>query len=166
MIRIFDIHEGRIVINENCLLIPELKKIVDTYVDPIPVLGYVHFLTDPRSPYSNLPREEKEERILEDYEGDYTADDEPVYRAVEKLVSLYETPRMRLLRQAKAGLRTLGDHLEKTQIRDDDKSGNFATFNSALKSVGRIAQEYDALEKQVEEELRIRGNTATGYDEF
>lgn len=31
-IKIFDINEGKITINENCLLIPELKEIVDTYV--------------------------------------------------------------------------------------------------------------------------------------
>lgn len=165
MVTIFDINEGIVAINVNCLLIPELKTICDHYEDPIPVLGYVHYMSDPLSAYANLPEDEKEARVLEDYDGEYTPDDEPVYKAIEKLTKLYETPSMRLLRQAKAGLKTLGNYLERAQITDG-KDGNSTSFQTALKSIGKINQEYKVLERDVQEELRIRGQGAIGYDEL
>lgn len=165
MVKIFDINEGIIVINTNCLLIPELKKISEIYKDPIPVLGYIHYMSDPLSAYANLPEDEKEERVLQDYPGDYTPDDEAVYKAVEKMRVLYETPSMLLLKQAKAGLKTLGDYLAKASI-SDGKDSNLPGFQNALKSIGKINQEYKVLERDVQEELRIRGQGAIGYDEF
>lgn len=165
MVSIFDINEGNIIINQNCLLIPELKLIVKEYENPIPVLGYIHFMADPKSPYANLPEDEKEERILEDYPGDYTSDDEPVYKALEKIKRLYETASMRFLADAKAGLKTMGDYLRKAQIIEG-KDSNFATFQSGLKSIATINRQYKELEKDVEEELRVRGQGNLGYDEI
>lgn len=165
MIRIFDIDNGHVVINENCLLIPELKTIVDTYENPVAVLSYVHFMTDPRSPYANLADDIKEETILHDYEDKYTPDDEPVYKAVEKMTKLYETPSMRLLKQAKIGLKTLGNYIEKSAI-SDGKDGNFATYQQALKSIATINREFKTLEKDVDDELRVRGGGEFGYDEI
>lgn len=164
-IKIFDISEGKVTINENVLLIPELKAIVDNYEDPIPPLCFVHYMTDPLGPYANLPTSQKEEIILEDYDGDYTVDDEPIYKAIEKLNKMYETPSMSLLRDAKVGLETLGNHLRVSRITEG-KEGNFAGFIAALKSIGKISQEFRMLEKEVEEELRIRGGGEIGYDEI
>jgi hypothetical protein len=165
-IKIFDIQEGIITINENCLLIPELKTIYDTYTNPIPALCFVHYMTDPLGPYANTPEQKREEILLEDYAGDYTTDDEPIYKAVEKLQSLYETPTMQLMKDARKGLETLGNYLSKASIRDEDKGGNLTTFANSLKSIGKISQEFRTLEKEVQEELRIRGNLNTGYDEI
>lgn len=165
-LRIFDISENQVVVNEHVLLVPELKAIVDNYEDPIPPLCYVYYMTEPFSPYFNLPAEEKEERILEDYEGDYTSDDELIFKAVEKLSKLCETPTMRLFRQSKVALLRLGNHLESMMIRDEEKGGNLATLLTALKSIAKINEEYSRFEKQVEEEYRTRGNSQLGYDEI
>lgn len=165
MVKIFDISEGNIVINENCLLIPELRLIMDTYENPIPVLGYVHFLADPKSPYANLPDDQREETILNDYDGDYTPDDEPVYKAVEKIKRLYETPSMRLLEDAKFGLKRLGEYIRKTEITDG-KEGSGNNYRQSLLSITKINREYRMLEKDVEEELRVRGQNNVGYDEI
>jgi len=165
-IKVFDINEGQVVINENCLLIPELKEIYEIYTDPIPAFCFVHFMSDPLGPYANLEEDQREEILLEDYPGEYTIEDEPIYKAVAKLTSLYETPTMELKRDARKGLKTLSQYLGKASVRDDDKGGNLNTFLSALKSVGKISQEYRALEKEVEEELRVRGGNMTGYDEI
>lgn len=163
-IKIFDINESAVTINENCLLIPELKEIVDTYENPIPALTFVYYMTDPMSPYANLNPEEREQSLLEDYPGDYTTDDEPIYKALNKLSLLYETPTMRLLRQAKVGLTTLGNYLEKASITDG-KDSNSATFQSALKSIGKISLEFRQLEQAAEDELKARGSANIGYDE-
>lgn len=164
-IKVFDINEGKITVNESCLLIPELKVICEEYKDPIPVLCFVHFMTDPLSPYANLGDDKKLEVVLEDYPGEYTMDDEPVFKAMDKLIQLYETPTMRLLKKARIGLETLGDYLGTASI-SDGKDGNSATFQSALKSIGKISQEFKALEREVEEELQVRGGSQIGYDEI
>ncbi len=165
MIKIFDINEGNIVINENCLLIPELKVIMDTYENPIPVLGYVHFMSDPKSPYANLPPDQKEEFILNDYAGDYTTDDEPVYKAVEKIQKLYETPSMRLRRRALVAAENLGQYMEGAQI-SEGRDANLPGLLNALKSIRKINQELRGFERDVEDELRIRGSGNIGYDEI
>jgi len=164
-IKIFDINEGKITINENCLLIPELKEIVDTYEDPIPPLCFIHYMTDPLGPYGNLNPMDREQTLLEDYPGDYTVDDDPLCKALDKLSKLYETPTRKLLRQAKVGLNTLGNYLERAIITDG-KDSNSVSFQSALKSIGKISQEFRALEQEVEEELKVRGSANLGYDEL
>ncbi len=165
MVTIFDITEGHVVINENCLLIPELKKIIDTYEDPIPVLGFLHFSTDPKSPYGNLPEEEREEMILADYPGDYTTDDEPVYKAVEKLKKLYETPSMRGRRKALVAYDNLMDYMEKASITEG-RDANLPGILNTLKSIRGINKELRAFEQDVEEELKVRGQGNVGYDEL
>lgn len=165
MVKIFDINDSQVVINENCLLIPEFKKIVEVYADPIPVLCYVHFFSDPKSPYANLPMDQKEEIILKDYPGEYTTDDEPVYKAVEKLKMLYETESMRLYRRAKSALDNLGRYLE-SAVLIDGRDSNVPGLLNALKSIRKISQEFKGLEHDVEEELRVRGQGNLGYDEL
>ena len=166
MVKIFDIEGGNIAINENCLLIPELKKIVEIYPEPIPVLGYIHFMSDPRSPYMNLPPEEREEIVLNDYYGAYTPDDEPVFKAIEKVKKLYETPSMRLRRKAQKASDNLGDYLEKATFNADGRDANLPGLLNALKSIRRINQELRGFDNDVEEELRVRGQGNLGYDEI
>lgn len=165
-IKVFDLNEGVVVINPNCLLIPELKAIYDQYDDPIPAFCFVHFTCDPFGPYANLSDSQKEEVILDDYPGEYTLEDECMFKAVEKIKTLYETPSMELRRNARVGLKTLGDYLAKASIRDEDKGGNLGTFNTALKSIAKINQEFRTLDRDVEEEFRIRGGGQIGYDEI
>ena len=66
---IFDIENGKVVINHNCLAIPEFKAINDYYEDPIPAFNFLHFLHAPKGPYCNVPEEDKEE-ILMKFEGE------------------------------------------------------------------------------------------------
>ena len=165
LIKIFDVENGQVRINENCLLIPELKKITQTYVDPIPPLCFVHFMTDPLGPYGNLPEDKKEEIVYKDYKGNYTLDDEPIFKAIDKLKILYETENMRLLKKAKLGLDTLGSFLATSKITDG-KEGNLNAYTMALSRIGKISQEFADLEKTVKNEIQARGNTNIGYDEL
>jgi len=55
---IFDVEEGKVKLNENCYLIPELRVLTEKYEDAIPVFTYIHYLTHPESPYHNLPDDE------------------------------------------------------------------------------------------------------------
>jgi hypothetical protein len=166
IVNIFDIHGGKIVINPNCLLIPELKTINESYQDPIPAFCYIHYMTHPKSPYANLEELEKEQLILEDYPGDYTPEEEIIHLATTKLRKLYETPTMRLLRNAKIGLENLSSYIGTAKI-SEGRDGNITPFQMTLSKIGKIAQEFRMLEKQVDDELgSIRGNADTGYDEL
>lgn len=165
-IKIFDVENGQIKINENCLLIPELKKITETYVDPIPPLCFVHFMTDPLGPYGNIPEDRKEEIVYKDYKGKYTLDDEPIWEAVEKLKVFYETENSRLLARAKVGLQNLGEYLSGYKISDSKDGSQLNAYTMALSRIGKISQEFTELEKVVKSELKARGNTNLGYDEL
>ena len=58
---IFDIVSGKIVVNENVLLIPELKAVHDKYKDPIPALSFLHYKYSPKGPYCNTPEADKDD---------------------------------------------------------------------------------------------------------
>lgn len=164
-IKIFDVENAQVRINENCLLIPELKAIVEAYADPIPALSFVYFMTDPLGPYGNLPEDKREELVYKDYPGKYTLDDEPLFKAIDKMRLLYETENMRLLKKARLGLEELGRFLSTSKITDG-REGNLQAYTMALSRIGKISMEFADLEKVVKNELKARGDTNIGYDEL
>src|SRR6478609_9835003 len=89
--RIFEVVDGKVVINDNVLLMPELKALHDAYEDPIPALTFVHWMTYPDSPYHNLSQEQKINAISDDVGGDFGLEDEVIEAALVKLRWLYET---------------------------------------------------------------------------
>jgi hypothetical protein len=90
--KFFDIANNRVVLNHNCLSIPELKALVDKYEDPLPAFNYIHYMVDPQSPYANLSDELREETLLKDFPGEYTLEDEEMIAALDKIKMLYITP--------------------------------------------------------------------------
>jgi hypothetical protein len=166
MIEIFVLDNGRVVINPNCLLIPELKAVVKAYKDPVPALSYLHFMYFPKSPYAALPEDTKEEVILLDYEGDYTPSDKEIRMAAQKLQELYKTPTQRFFFNCKKALDRLGEYVASATITEG-RDGNLPQVRDMLKSVGKINQEFKQLEKAYEEEIKasIRGGAEISYDE-
>lgn len=166
MIEIFEIEDGRVRINTNCLIIPELKAIVDKYQQPLQALNYVYNMTNPRSPFANLPEMDKETLLLQDFPGDYTPEDIEIIKAIKKLELLFLTPTRKFFLNGKKGLETLGEYLSTASITDG-KDSNFASFQMALSRVGKIIEEFKKLEKIYEEETQsnIRGGHSSSYDE-
>lgn len=166
MIEIFEIEDGKVRINANCLIIPELKAIVDKYIKPLPALNFVYNMSNPMSPYSNLPEADREEIILSEFPGDYSPEDEEIQKAKKKLDALYLTPTRRFFLNAKKGLETLGEYLAVASITEG-KDGNFSSFNMALSRVGKTIEEFKKLEKIYEEEAQasMRGGHSASYDE-
>ena len=165
-IKIFDIHEDQVVINEHCLLIPELKEIYDTYEDPIPVFSYLYFMTDPSSPYSNLPEDAREDIVIDDYPGDYTTEDPAVRNAYNKLLSLYETPTRRVFLAAKKNLESLAHYLSTTEVVDG-KDGNLGEVFRIQTGLPKIVAGFKDLERiKNDEENSARGGAELGYDEL
>ena len=164
---IFEIENSTVKINTNCLLIPELKEVFESYDDPIPAFCFLHYMTDYKSPYNSLPTIEKEFAVIADYPGDYTTEDPCIQKALAKLEILNVTPTRRLVDAARKGLDNLSMYIGTASI-SEGRDGNMAPFISALKSIAKINQEFKLLEKQADEENEIkgRGNADWSYDEF
>lgn len=165
-IRIFDVEDKQVVINEHCLLIPELKAVYEEYENPIPVFSYLYFMTDPTSPYGNIEEDAREEIIMEDYPGDYTSEDIYVRMAMDKLKKLYETPTRRLFMAAKRNLETLAHYLSTTEMKDG-KDGNLGEIYRIQTGLAKLVLGFKDLERlKDDEEGTARGNTELGYDEI
>ena len=89
---IFDIENGTVIINHNCLSVPELKAICEEYEDPIPALNFLHHKYSPKGPYCNVEEDIKDEVLLNDFPGDYTLEDSVMIAAIAKLDALMVTP--------------------------------------------------------------------------
>lgn len=167
---IFDIANGKVVINSNVLLIPELKAVKEAYGDPIPALSFLYYRFDPRGPYNNVPEEDKDDVILSDFPGEYTLEDEVILKAIEKLQYLHTTPTYRYYLDNKILLEKLGKFGRDTPI-SAGRDGNVNAMLSQIKNVGKTMSEFKQLEKIAKEELdehksRIRGDKRVAYDQL
>lgn len=166
---IFDIQDSKVVINSNCLTVPELKAVNDAYEDPIPAFSYLYHKYYPKSPYCNVPEEDKEEILLADFPGDYTLEDPVMLAAIEKLEFLTMTPTYRYYLDNKFLLEKLGKFGRQTAITTG-KDGNLSAFNMQVKFTGKTIQEFKQLEKIVQQEIdeyksRVRGGKKLSYDQ-
>lgn len=167
MPKIFDITNERVIINHNCLSIPELKAILDKYTDPIPAFNFLHFKFDPESAYANLSEEDKDDILLTDFPGEYTLEDEEMIAAITKLEELCVTPTYRYYLDNKILLEKLGKFARETPITTG-RDGNLSALGMQVKSVGKTIQEFRQLEKIVIEEIkagRARGGKKIAYDQ-
>lgn len=164
--RIFDIEEGKVIINENCYLIPELKALIDEYSDPIPALSYVHFLTHPDSPYHNLPDGEKEQIVSEDVGGDFGLEDEVLEIAIAKLQKLYHTPIQDYYEGQKNSMHIVGKFLKNLSESSitTGKDGNLSEIVRMQKEAGKTMESFLKLEKLWREQVeqKLRGNAEQG----
>jgi len=167
--KIFDIVNKQVVINHNCLSVPEFKAIMDAYEDPVPAFNYLHFLLDPTSPYANLNDEAREDVLIKDFPGEYTLEDEVMIEAIAKIKSFYVTPTYQYYLDNKLLLEKLGKFARDTPITAG-RDGNLSALNMQVKSVGKTIQEFKQLEKIVMQELsegkhRVRGDKKLAYDQ-
>lgn len=162
---IFDIVNDQVVINENVLLIPCLKKIKDKYEDYIPALTYVYYMTSPSSPYKNIPELEKSEKIHSEYPGDYSPLDKEITEALSWLEEKYLTPTRRFYLSNKAALEKLGQYLDSVILDDSKETGNIGHVLRMVEKCGKVMEEFKKLEKQNDEEARkTRTKTKIAYD--
>jgi len=165
--KIFDIENGRLIVNEHILSIPELKAVYEGYSDPEPPLLYLRNLCDPYSPYNNIEEEIKEEVLFNDFPGEYSPEDEVIISARKKLESFYITPSYRYYLDNKALLENLGKYARTAQVRDDGKNSNVPHLQAQINNLAKSMVSFRQFEKLAEEELqksRIRGGAFEAYD--
>lgn len=166
---IFDIEKNKVIINANCLLIPELKAVYEKYKNPIPAFSYLYYRYSPKSAYINVPEEEKDDIIMEDFPGEYTLEDDVMINASKKLKTLYITPTYQYYLDNKMLLEKLGKFARDANITTG-RDGNIGAFISQVRNVGKTISEFKILEKVVLQELsetnnKIRGNKKLAYDQ-
>jgi hypothetical protein len=166
---IFDIVSGKIVVNENVLLIPELKAVHDKYKDPIPALSFLHYKYSPKGPYCNTPEADKDDILLLDFPGEYTLEDKEMIKAMEKLASFMMSPTYRYYLDNKILLEKMGKFGRMATVTSG-RDGNASVLNSQLSKVGKTISEFKQLEKVVQQELdehksRVRGEKRKAYDQ-
>lgn len=168
-IQMFDIHDGNVVINHNCLSIPELKAIHDAYKNPIPAFNFLYYMFDINSPYINIEEEVKEETLLTDFPGEYTLEDEVMIAAIKKMEELYVTPTYRYYLDNKILMEKLGKFARTASVTTG-RDGNIGALQSQVKSVGKTIMEFKQLEKVAMDEIsegknRARGGKKLAYDQ-
>jgi len=166
---IFDIFQGKVVVNENVLLIPELKAVHDKYKDPIPALSFLHYRYAPKGPYCNTPEADKEDILILDFPGEYTLEDKEMIAAMAKMASFMISPTYRYYLDSKIILEKLGAFGRTTPITSG-RDGNASVLNSQIARVGKTIAEFKQLEKIAQQEIdehksRVRGEKRKAYDQ-
>lgn len=166
---IFDIENGQVVINHNCLAIPELKAVHDKYTDPIPAFNFLHYMYYPKGPYCNTPEEDKEEILLTDFPGEYNLEDEEMINAMTKIESFIMTTSYRYYLDNKILLEKLGKFARTSPITSG-RDGNLTALNAQARSTGKTLSEFKVMEKEINKELdemriKVRGNKKKAYDQ-
>ena len=163
--KIFEVKNKVVVINENVLMIPEFKAVVDAYKDPLPALSFIYYMSDPWSPYLNEPEETRTEKVFKDYPGEYKLTDSIVHDAIDKAEEFYTSPTDRFFKANKSAIDKMSVYLETTEIDDSKDTGNIANFMRITEKCEKIMEAFDKLKQKREEELKkARGKGRLGYD--
>lgn len=165
---IFEVENGKVVINPEVLLIPELRAVKEFYEDPIPPFAFLYHYYKQDGAYCNIPEEEKEELILRDNPGDYTLEDDVLITARKKIALLTMTPTYRYYLDQKVLLEKLGA-FSRTAAITAGKDGNINALSAQIRSTSKIINEFKNLEKIVQEEFKssskTKGNKKVAYDQ-
>ena len=164
--KIFDIENGKIVINQHCLLIPWLKAIIDEYKEPINALCYVKYYSDIVGPYSDFGDDIKKEELLKDFPGEYSPEDLVIIEAIDKLQERwkYETT-LRHFSSVRRLVNKFSDYADSVILDDGKDTNNIASAQRIVKDCLKTVKDFRSIEKVVQEDiLKTRGNKEVAYD--
>ena len=165
--KIFEYENGRLMVTPAVYTQPELRAILDKYdMKAEPYLAYVDHHTNVASPYVNLPENEKDEVIIYDIIttlGDFDFHDPLIKPAMEKMKYLLTSTTKRYYESLKISIDKLSDYLRDQPITEG-KDGNLTEIIRIHKEGANTIRNFKDIEKQVDEELRVktRGNVEVG----
>lgn len=170
-IRLFDIQNNKITPTEHCYTIKSLKVIMEKYPkDYLNIYAYLFYMTclnEEDNPFANAQESDKEELILSEVGGKFSADDKLIIEALGVCFKLYDVPSYRLYRAAKKSLETLSTYLETVTIVDGNKDGNLMGILRAQKDFDDICRKVESRWKAFKEEQSTisRGGHTIAYDQ-
>lgn len=162
--KIFEVENSAIVLSPHCLLIPELKAIVDKYEDYFNALAYCAYMTSPKSPYSDLEGDLREETLINDYPGDYKLTDIEICQAIDKLELLYPSTTINYFKSTQILVNKLALYSRTVTIDDSKETGNIQHVLKIVEKCGNTINQFRQLEKAKDDELKTVGNHDLAYD--
>lgn len=181
MAKLFDIDNGRVVLDPKNLAVPIFNKIwkrdkSKTKELATKELTYVVFLCDYQSPYNDYPPIDKEIKLRTEIfsEEDDWEPDELIKEAIQQYEDLQQTTNSRLVKSAKVAAEKLAVYFEKVDFDErDDRGRPIYTAKDVvgnLKQVGEMVKSLISLEKQVQKEQMesssVRGGGEIGAYEL
>lgn len=169
-VRLFDIENGKVKATEYCYTIGTFKQIIDEYPkDYNKIFAFFHFMSsldDSDNPFANVPEADKEELVLKEVGGQFTPEEELVYKGLELTKKMYETPTYYAYLSIKMALEKLGRYLRIMTITDG-RDGNIGDILRTAEKYDNICKSFDARYKAFKEENSTisRGGQATAYDQ-
>lgn len=170
MIRLFDVHDKKVIPTEHCYTLKFLKDIMDSYPDDhLKIYQYLFYMTCPNpdlNPYFDVPEQDKEEQILMELDAEFSTEDDMIISAKNKCATLYETPTSRAYNGIKSMLDRLGRYMETTEI-EHGRDGNITALVNIAAKFDQIRQSFKATYRDLMEEQKsaVRGNKDLAYDD-
>lgn len=153
--RILEHEDGRVKVTAEAFAIPEIKALLDKYnLQAEPYLSYVHAMSAPDSPYSNIPIDEKVEAVTYDIQatlGEFNWEDPMVDDAIAKLRSLYASPNVLLAEELAEELTRFRKYLKNNPLTE----ANIEYRQSILKDIDKYATNYNKVREMADKELRV-----------
>ena len=161
--KLFDIENDVVIVNDNVLLIKQFKAVNDKY--GIKGLAYIRYMVDPESPFDNIELFRKADVILEDLELEIDNDCFVIQDGMDKMTELYSTHINRLYESAAIAMDNLSLYLRDAVI-EGGREGNFTEIKGALKDLNNIRKSFEETKKARENERKTRGGKKLAYDQI
>lgn len=133
-------------------------------------LAYVYHTSDPRSPYSALPEDQKQDVLIHDYiKKDLWEPDELITQAIEKYNLFLDNQSVRLLNSARNLADRLAKHLDTIQFGQPGPDGKLpdpTKIIDSLNDLPDLIKTLDNLKDQVEKQLMQSDMKVVGSKEF
>ena len=138
----FDLVDYKITVSAASLNVPEFKAIWKrdknrTKVNAHAELSYVYYMCDYKSEYRNYPEGERTKEIKEAFItkqlGEKWKPDKVVQAAMDRYISMQETPSLRYLKSQEAMIDKVTDYMNSIKaedFEDDDKLLTMVSSNS------------------------------------
>jgi hypothetical protein len=169
-IRLFDIQNSTITPTEHCYTIGTLKEIMNNYPeDYLSIYAYLFYmscLNEEENPFANVPENDKEDLILREVGGSFSADEKLIFKGLELCKKLYTTPSYNLYLSAKIGIEKAASYLRNTAITDG-RDGNNLSYLKYMEKYDDICRSFESRWKAFKEEQSSisRGGHEIAYDQ-
>jgi hypothetical protein len=167
-IKLFDVRDGRAIASDFCYTIDIYKQIMAEYKEDFPaIFAYYQFmceLDEENNPFANVPESDKEEVILKEVSGNFSPDEDLVYKGLEFTKKLFETPTHSTYLTMKVALEKIGKYIRSTPITDG-RDGNFMDIIRAAEKYDSVCRSFNERYKAFKEENSVR-NRGGGYQSY
>ncbi len=171
MIRLFDVHDGKLIPTEHCYTLKFLKEIMDNYPEEhLKIYTYLFYMCCPNpdlNPFFHFLEEEKEEVILDEIDANFSTEDDLIVKALERCRKMYETETSRAYYGIKKALDNIARYMAYTPITDG-RDGNVSQIGRIAKDFDSIRQSYKGVYKDLmeEQQTKTRGGAGLAYDQI